>query len=311
MMILEENNPITNPIEGSQDLTFENMNCEKESDGTEPEAYRRGKMTSRQRKFKKFYLNFIAPRTMKAIKRTFRKRVPEISNNKSNSSTSKNTLSGDISCNGNESSNEIQTTELLFNLLDGGDGTDLLPDDISPLHEACRHGYSPETIEWIITQRPHLVRSTDTRRRTPLHYITDCFCYERVSYHNCLSIIEKLCDIEPANIHTKDDEGNAPMDIAEMAVISASRANDIGRPEKLQNLRKLANYLRKISIEVYRNNKRHYETVGFSPFEALHCISEIDDVSTRALAGGNSDAYSISLSADVSQTISLSTTCSH
>lgn len=308
MMILEENNPITNPITVSQDLTFENMNGEKESDGTEPEAYRRGKMTSRQRKFKKFSLNFIALRTMKAIKIICRKRVQEISNSNSNSSTLKNTLSGDSSCNGNESSNEIQTIERLFNLLDGGDGTKRFPDDFSPLHEACRHGYSPETIEWIITERPHLVRATDTRRRTPLHYITDCFCYGRISYHNCVSIIEKLCDIEPANIHITDDEGNAPMDIAEMAVISASRANDTGRPEKLQNLRKLAKCLRKISVEVYRNNKRHYETVGFSTFEALHSVSEIDNVSTITLAG-NSHAYSIRLS-DASQTISLST-CSY
>lgn len=205
-----------------------------------------------------------------------------------------------ISATANSDTTNIQIKALMKIINEYEYGSLDNPTGATPLHLACSRGYNPNALSWIISRYPKQVVALDNQLRTPLHEITLCLCEDRISFHDCVTIIDMLCNVSPITIYSSDYKKNTPVDIAQLHVIKASKDNR--KEGSLKKLTLLARHLRNIGIQVYRENKRHYERVGVQSAQKSGRInSDCDNFSMIPLSGSTR----LSVETESSQTIAI------
>ncbi len=131
------------------------------------------------------------------------------------------------------------------------------------LHIACLNGAPFKTITYILKKCSVLASSRDKDDRVPLHHVTECICRDEVEFVEGLKIINALCDCDPTMIHAQDRKDRSALDIVH--VMRRNNDNDLSglelehREARLKRLVKLCWFLRRISFQVYRQQKKKWE----------------------------------------------------
>ena len=80
------------------------------------------------------------------------------------------------------------------------------PTAMLPIHYACAYGASVEVLNALIDSWDHSLRETDSRGRTPLHFMMG-----NADRANSPKVVELLLGLHPGAMEQLDAEGNLPL----------------------------------------------------------------------------------------------------
>lgn len=128
----------------------------------------------------------------------------------------------------------------------------------SCLHIACLNGSSLEAIDYLVSNFPHLIDSTDNDKRIPLHHAVEfaCQCQNQADENFYLEMIATLCKVKPETIFCSDVAHDSPIDLSQMFKLSSDHG-DHDRLDKIYYL------LQHYGIEQYMRQKKKWEQEGY------------------------------------------------
>lgn len=142
--------------------------------------------------------------------------------------------------------------------------------DASCLHLACLNGASLPVVKLLVESYPSLVPDIDLDHRTPLHHAVERLCNctsDSIGDHNALiDVIRMLLDVNPETILWDDKCGNTPSSLLLARVIALER--DASSSTNLESevyfrTEALFRDMQQYSIQVYLQNKKRWEEVGY------------------------------------------------
>lgn len=195
----------------------------------------------------------------------------------------------------------------------------------TPLHLACLNGTTPEIVRIIMDQdNGQSAKAVDRGNCSVLHHAVEYICLlienryssfadtdtdtittEHEDYHQ---IIKLICSRAPQVVHIKTkDGGDTPLDIPN--IIMLKPGNNI--PQMQERLSEVYQHLKRVSISVYRQRKRLWESASaHSPDnKAIGCDGSVPSMMSSN-ASSSAVSRSISLFKD-SVTNSCTTTGTH
>jgi hypothetical protein len=177
----------------------------------------------------------------------------------------------------------------------------------TPLHIACEEGQPPETIASIIALGIPVNITDDRLGRVPLHYAVESICKGVAeSVDEGIKTVKMLCSKDAKLVHQMDRNLDTPIDIIHDTIVTTCRpTSKIPREEvrnkfssyycskkgifptfcrqhphpaqrnkvSHQDLERLYLELKKISIDVYREQKRGYEAKG----QSIKSFAKVED----------------------------------
>lgn len=128
----------------------------------------------------------------------------------------------------------------------------------TPLHMACLNGASPKAVQQLM-QFGCDVTIRDVDRRVPLHHTVECICLDGIDFDEGLQVIKLLCDADPTMVFARDKLSDTPIDIVQIARITATGAENV---EKIRRFETLYIILRDVNINLYKQRKARWELMG-------------------------------------------------
>ncbi len=126
----------------------------------------------------------------------------------------------------------------------------------NPLHVACMHCTSLETVRYLIDHAPGLASGLDKDGKTPLHHAVECVCVDvDIDDIECFEVVKELAEADPTLISLGDKQNNTPIDVLHLAWADTHPRSN-ARQDRIS---KLHTFLRKISIQEYRKKKMIWE----------------------------------------------------
>jgi hypothetical protein len=144
----------------------------------------------------------------------------------------------------------------------------------TPLHLGCLNGASFECIDYLLSFDYALARMIDVDMRSPLHHAVEYAIYDgipamcarksllrRQNRHppsTYMDIIQRLCHAAPDMIYVQDADNKTPIDLIQQVKVKKSE-----RSTEYQMLDEIYQYLTYTSIQVYKENKRVWESEAY------------------------------------------------
>ena len=128
----------------------------------------------------------------------------------------------------------------------------------SVLHIACLNGTSYELILLILGQYGELVRDLDFDKRAPLHHAVEYACQSGDESYSYMDVIEAICMRAPEMVHLSDKDGDTPIDLVQLIKLDTNE-----KSREYARLHRIYTFLRKTSVEVFRQQKKRWELEGY------------------------------------------------
>jgi hypothetical protein len=139
------------------------------------------------------------------------------------------------------------------------------------LHLGCLNGAPVECIDYLLSFDHDLARTIDIDMRCPLHHAIEYAIFSGMPGSRCamfrksylrqnhhtpyMDIIKRLCHVAPDMVHVQDADSKTPIDLIQQIKLKKSEQSS-----EYQRLDEIYQHLRYTSIQVYKENKRHWES---------------------------------------------------
>lgn len=162
----------------------------------------------------------------------------------------------------------------------------------TPLHVACLNAASLDAIEYLlVASNNSLAKIRDKDHRIPLHHAVECLCRNEIGFTEGTEVIEMLIEADPDAIHAADKHDDSPLDLVQLARMEVYSVS-----KELSRLSRLYEYLRQVSVRVYKVKKETWESNRINT-----CIEASKD--TKSLSTKSTESCSRATTLSVRETI--------